>query len=327
MKCTWSAGRPRPSSEDRISSRVSARVHCFTAGRSRVPGAQVTLSTNAEVAFCRSDHQAVVRHMSELAREMERQSGKERFTSGRTCHDCVETIREAKLIQTSLLPTPGVSATTPWTSRSASYPSPTGGRLCRLLPLTGRSHRHLPRGRGREGLVGSHVCRARDGSPARDSQIRDGYRAGSFPVERASGAATHRGRFCSTLYALFNPVTRELIFSNAGMPLPLLVSGSACRQLGEGGLLSGMFPGSTYGRHVVQLVPGDCVLFATDGLHELRNGEGVEFCSAHMEEAGQNAGTNRQPNRRTSFSTARWPLSDGRVPHDDIGVVVLKVLR
>ena len=32
------------------------------------------------------------------------------------------------------------------------------------------------------------------------------------------------GRFCSTLYALFNPATRELIFSNAGMPLPLLAS-------------------------------------------------------------------------------------------------------
>jgi serine phosphatase RsbU (regulator of sigma subunit) len=45
--------------------------------------------------------------MSELAREMERQSGNESFMSGRTCPDCDETIREAKLIQTSLLPTYG----------------------------------------------------------------------------------------------------------------------------------------------------------------------------------------------------------------------------
>ena len=45
--------------------------------------------------------------MSELAREMERQSGKESFTPGRACPDCDETIREAKLIQTSLLPTQG----------------------------------------------------------------------------------------------------------------------------------------------------------------------------------------------------------------------------
>lgn len=53
------------------------------------------------------------------------------------------------------------------------------------------------------------------------------------------------GHFYSTLYALFNPITRELIFSNAGMPLPLLVSGTSCRPLGDGGLPSGMFPGST----------------------------------------------------------------------------------
>ena len=93
------------------------------------------------------------------------------------------------------------------------------------------------------------------------------------------------GRFCSTLYALFNPATRELIFSNAGMPLPLLISETGCRQLGEGGSPSGMFPGATYDRHVVQLDPGDGVLFATDGLHELRNREGVDFYPARMEES------------------------------------------
>lgn len=53
-----------------------------------------------------------------------------------------------------------------------------------------------------------------------------------------------QGRFCSTLYALFNPATHELTFSNAGIPLPLLVSGNTCRALGEGGLPSGLFPGA-----------------------------------------------------------------------------------
>src|ERR1700681_2081619 len=134
------------------------------------------------------------------------------------------------------------------------------------------------------------------------------------------------GRFCSTLYALFNPATRELIFSNAGMPLPLLVSGTTCRELGEGGLPSGMFPGSTYGRHVVQLVPGDSVLFATDGLHELCNGEGVEFCTAQM------GGVWAQCRHKSATESAGFvfdrqvAFSDGSVPHDDISVVVLKVL-
>lgn len=90
------------------------------------------------------------------------------------------------------------------------------------------------------------------------------------------------GRFCSTLYALFNPATRELTFSNAGLPMPLLASENDCRLLGEGGLPSGLFPEANYGQHTVSLSPGDSVLFATDGLHESLNCEGAEFCNFQM---------------------------------------------
>jgi len=54
------------------------------------------------------------------------------------------------------------------------------------------------------------------------------------------------GRYSSTLYALFDPVSGELTFSNAGVPMPLLVSGGGCRYLGEGGFPSGMFPDAAY---------------------------------------------------------------------------------
>jgi phosphoserine phosphatase RsbU/P len=134
------------------------------------------------------------------------------------------------------------------------------------------------------------------------------------------------GRFCSTLYALFDPATRELIFSNAGMPLPLLMSGGICRKLGEGGLPSGMFPGVTYERHVVQLGPGDCVLFASDGLHELRNGEGVEFCNDQIEKVWAQCGC-KSATESVEFVFARQLVfSEGTAPHDDITAVVLKVL-
>src|ERR1700677_4141337 len=85
------------------------------------------------------------------------------------------------------------------------------------------------------------------------------------------------GRFATTLYAVYDSTSRELTFSNAGMPYPLLASGSNCRQLQEGGLPSGMFPGSSYDTHRVCLSPGDSVLFATDGLHELQGANGDDF--------------------------------------------------
>lgn len=135
------------------------------------------------------------------------------------------------------------------------------------------------------------------------------------------------GRFCSTLYALFNPVTRQLIFSNAGMPLPLLASGTTCRELGAGGLPSGMFPGATYERHVVQMGAGDCVLFATDGLHESRNPEGIEFSTDQMQEVWTQC-AHRSANEAADFVFDRQEaFSNGSAPHDDITAVVLKVLR
>jgi serine phosphatase RsbU (regulator of sigma subunit) len=85
------------------------------------------------------------------------------------------------------------------------------------------------------------------------------------------------GRYCATLYAVFDPVSNELKFANAGLPYPVLVSSAGVSQLSIGGIPSGMFPGTTYEQEVVRLTPGDVVLFATDGLHEMRNQSGEDF--------------------------------------------------
>ncbi len=90
------------------------------------------------------------------------------------------------------------------------------------------------------------------------------------------------GRFCSTLYAVFDPSTRGLAFSNAGLPFPLHVSAVECQPLGPGGLPSGLLPSASYDQHIVQLSAGDSVLFATDGLHESLNPAGIEFGSSRM---------------------------------------------
>jgi phosphoserine phosphatase RsbU/P len=54
------------------------------------------------------------------------------------------------------------------------------------------------------------------------------------------------GRFSCMIYALFNLASGQLNFSNAGAPLPLLVSRNGCRSLGEGGFPSGMFADASY---------------------------------------------------------------------------------
>jgi sigma-B regulation protein RsbU (phosphoserine phosphatase) len=135
------------------------------------------------------------------------------------------------------------------------------------------------------------------------------------------------GRFATTLYAAYDPAPRELTFSNAGMPYPVLASDSGCRQLKEGGLPSGMFPGSSYDIHRVQLAPGDSVLFATDGLHELRGVHDDDFGWARM---GEIWGKCREASADESLECLlheAMRFAVGGFQHDDITAIALKIPR
>jgi serine phosphatase RsbU (regulator of sigma subunit) len=239
---------------------------------------------------------------------------------------CDEQIREAQIIQSSLLPTRALChesadiafRSIPFSEVAGDFADffvlPGGFIGIYLGDVVGKG---LPAAMYGALVMGTLRGIHKDGTDTAQVLARLNERMVQRPIA---------GRFCSTLYALFNVVTRELIFSNAGMPLPLLVSGTICRQLGEGGLPSGMFAGATYGRYTVQLGPGDCVLFASDGLHELRNGKGIEFCDSEMEQVWT------QCERKTATESAdfvfdrQMAFSEGVAPHDDITAVVLKVL-
>jgi len=133
------------------------------------------------------------------------------------------------------------------------------------------------------------------------------------------------GRYSSMIYALFNPASGQLAFSNAGVPLPLLVSGDGCRSLGEGGFPSGMFPDAEYEIHKVQLSPGDAVLFATDGLHEMRNEQNEDLSWGKLEEIWQQCRCKSADECLDFLFDEVGAFSAGSGSHDDITAVVLKV--
>jgi sigma-B regulation protein RsbU (phosphoserine phosphatase) len=261
--------------------------------------------------------------MSELLCVVESKSVKQSLTCDRICD---EHAREAKIIQSSLLPT-GVLYHESVEIASRFIPfSDVGGDFADFFPLPdGYIGIYLG------DVVGKGLPAAMYGALVMGT-LRGIHKCGTDTAKVLALLNERlvqrpiRGRFCATLYALFNPATRELIFSNAGMPLPLLISGTGCRQLGEGGLPSGMFSGATYGQHVVQLGPEDCVLFASDGLHELRNAEGVEFCTARMEEVWTQCRRKSATESVDFVFDHQLAFSNGNPPHDDITAVVLKVL-
>jgi len=134
------------------------------------------------------------------------------------------------------------------------------------------------------------------------------------------------GRFCCTIYALLDPATLELRFSNAGLPYPLHASPAGCKALGEGGIPSGLFPGSTYEIHSTRLSPGEAVLFATDGLHELRNGQNEDFSTKELPELWQRCRARSAQQTLDLLFEGIREFGAGARQHDDLTVVVVKAL-
>lgn len=134
------------------------------------------------------------------------------------------------------------------------------------------------------------------------------------------------GRYAATVYAVYDPATRELAFSNAGLPFPLLASGDECKELGQGGLPSELFDGSSYESHRVQLKPGDAVLFATDGLTELRDNRDNDFSWQGLGEIWKtSSGKSAEQALDLVFEEARRFCNGQRDRQDDITAIALKI--
>jgi sigma-B regulation protein RsbU (phosphoserine phosphatase) len=161
--------------------------------------------------------------------------------------------------------------------------------------------------------------------------LRGMHKTGSTPksvLEVLNGRLRVRaipGRYCSVQYAVFDPKTQELWQANAGLPKPVIVAPSGCRELGEGGLPSGLFEGARYDQFGVKLAPGDAVLFATDGLADARNSNGedfgmerlVETCARYCQEPAEIL-LNR-------LFAAVDDFCHGERQHDDMTAAVLKL--
>jgi len=134
------------------------------------------------------------------------------------------------------------------------------------------------------------------------------------------------GRFAATLYAVFDPASLKLTFANAGLPFPLHASQNSCVTVGEGGLPSGLFPHASYENYSVQLAPGDAVLFASDGLHELRDRYDEDFSHGRLAEIWRQS-YNKPTDESLGFlfEEARAFSEDGSDQRDDITALVLRV--
>jgi sigma-B regulation protein RsbU (phosphoserine phosphatase) len=121
----------------------------------------------------------------------------------------------------------------------------------------------------------------------------------------------------------------ELAFSNAGHNWPVLQRpGGERRLLERGGLLLGIQDGVEFDEEQIGLVPGDLIVFYTDGITEAADATGLQFGEERLYEA-----VSALPRVLSAREAAERLLGtlhdflDGTEPQDDLTLVVLKVLE
>jgi phosphoserine phosphatase RsbU/P len=94
-------------------------------------------------------------------------------------------------------------------------------------------------------------------------------------------------RFVTLFYAEYNPLSQLLAYSNAAHHPPLLwqASTNALRRLDTNGMLIGLAPQNQYQEAEVKLMPGDTIIFYTDGFTDAVNPYGERFEEKNLSQA------------------------------------------
>jgi serine phosphatase RsbU (regulator of sigma subunit) len=138
-------------------------------------------------------------------------------------------------------------------------------------------------------------------------------------------ADTNTGLFVTVFYAVLDPETGTLFYSNAGHNPPYHFQGdqNAAHPLTRTGIPVGMFDDSAWQMSTIQLSPGDVLVLYTDGVTDANDGEGTFFNIERLLATVQsNLGRSAQE-IQDAILTAVHQFAGGVPQFDDITLVVL----
>lgn len=140
-------------------------------------------------------------------------------------------------------------------------------------------------------------------------------------------AARLDARFIAMQFGIYDAALRELNVANAGGTLPLLVRGGEVTEIRVTGMPLGLLPEAEFDELTISLIPGDIVVFASDGIHESMNKDqeefGVERLKALLATVAP-ADPGYTVAQRIVKATDEY-AGAGQPPHDDRTLLVLRV--
>src|SRR6266852_3944230 len=134
-------------------------------------------------------------------------------------------------------------------------------------------------------------------------------------------------RFIAMQFAVYDAALRELAIANAGGTLPLLVRNGVVTEIEVGGIPLGLLPEAEYEETTIALLPGDVIVFASDGIHESTNLALEEFGSDRLKALLETV-TPSDPGYTIAQRIVKATdehAGVGRPPHDDRTLLILRV--
>ena len=162
------------------------------------------------------------------------------------------------------------------------------------------------------------------------AEIRNNYaiRTICFKVNNLLYESLERENYVTAVYGVLDIKNRIFTFSNAGHNPPILRRKEGkIRHLTEGGLALGVIQNSEYKERVLNLKPGDVILFYTDGVTEAKNESGEEFGTKRLEQILlENSDLKARGLQNKIYQEVRsFTGSESR--EDDLTMIIIKVLE
>ena len=144
-------------------------------------------------------------------------------------------------------------------------------------------------------------------------------------LNRVLAAATLNTRFISFFFALLDPVSGELAYSNAGHNPPLLIrTNGTVEWLTEGGPVLGIVPKATYEEVHCVLNSGDVAILYSDGVTDSTNAQEEDFGEERLSEVMQRVHHNSADVILSALTAAVKDWAAGTPAPDDITLVVVR---
>jgi phosphoserine phosphatase RsbU/P len=134
-------------------------------------------------------------------------------------------------------------------------------------------------------------------------------------------------RFIAMLFAVYDAPTRRLTIANAGCPYPLLLRDGQVSEMHLEGVPLGLFPATQYDQETFELLPGDVVVFASDGIVESDNAMDEEFGPLRLAKvlADSSPDDAAMVISRSILAATDDHSGPGWAPHDDRTLLVLRM--